>query len=821
MKTIRAFARLEPDSKPNGTIIKPPTNSPVSARKKSRFPLLTFVGLVLCVLATFVFQAHPYKPQSVQQIRAHVPDRPMYQVASGDFTGDGHPELAGGQHTGVVGLVLEGRQSAPLFQANLPRKYVWDESMPRLGAVGDINADGCDELFLVASTESNTSWDLLGYDAQAGAYAWTVPLPMGQDHNADGKWDGDFHVVGFAGPSRQCPRPLVFVMSVVRFDRYGRGLLAMDPLTGKEKWRFEMGPNPVPHCFWTGDLDNDGEYEIVLAGHAPGNLKGETVNGTSDDHAWLFVLDMAGQLKWLQVLGDVFCSPKFGVKDLDRDSRFEIVTWTAKARPNQLSVWDATTGQLMARLSRDADFWGSGLIPGLKDEPGIIITGSSLKGLQRYVYEASTLTLEGQCYDGPASVMCIGNVVPDEGPEVLASVGSNKVALLDRDLKILAEHGSAVISSHNPRGMVWASGPDMGFPVFPIRAGREALSLDPALSFWWDKTPARIAVFVLLLLLMWVEWRWRGQGTGPESFVTDQLLQLMRELDESSHGTICATRGLSRLNWLLTNYCRQSSDKAAARERLLNSLEDYKETVHKRLEDILALSAANSFEIKVVAQTRSALVAAEQIIVLVEAADFAPSEVSRGLPVFQEHVATVEQGFQHLRQAIHARFTIEVDRITERSLSLRRDRFNRLGIAVKFNKPINGEPVIGLIDGADYRFILENLLDNAERALGQTPEPELTVTIEQTEKSFRVVVADNGAGISEEDQDRLFSPHFSSRRGGGLGLTRSREKLDKWSGRISLVHSEVSHGSVFAVTMPVSRVAVSHPADPSSSEKEA
>jgi signal transduction histidine kinase len=70
-------------------------------------------------------------------------------------------------------------------------------------------------------------------------------------------------------------------------------------------------------------------------------------------------------------------------------------------------------------------------------------------------------------------------------------------------------------------------------------------------------------------------------------------------------------------------------------------------------------------------------------------------------------------------------------------------------------------------------------------------------------------VADNGVGISKEDQGRLFKldSNFSTQgtsneKGTGLGLVLSKEFVEKNQGRIG-VRSRVDRGSIFWFTLPM------------------
>ena len=73
----------------------------------------------------------------------------------------------------------------------------------------------------------------------------------------------------------------------------------------------------------------------------------------------------------------------------------------------------------------------------------------------------------------------------------------------------------------------------------------------------------------------------------------------------------------------------------------------------------------------------------------------------------------------------------------------------------------------------------------------------------------QVSVIDNGVGIKEEDQERIFEPFYrvdrpATREGGtGLGLSLTRQIVEKHGGRV-WVESQYGKGSKFAFTLPLS-----------------
>ena len=106
--------------------------------------------------------------------------------------------------------------------------------------------------------------------------------------------------------------------------------------------------------------------------------------------------------------------------------------------------------------------------------------------------------------------------------------------------------------------------------------------------------------------------------------------------------------------------------------------------------------------------------------------------------------------------------------------------------------------------------IIGNLLSNASKYT--LPHGKISVgLVLAEEKGFlQVSVADNGVGVSAQDQSRLFERFFRAesaavaRAGGaGLGLYVARSLVELHGGRIWF-ESELGEGSTFYVTLPIS-----------------
>ncbi|MBD3406569.1 MAG: PAS domain S-box protein [Candidatus Lokiarchaeota archaeon] len=97
--------------------------------------------------------------------------------------------------------------------------------------------------------------------------------------------------------------------------------------------------------------------------------------------------------------------------------------------------------------------------------------------------------------------------------------------------------------------------------------------------------------------------------------------------------------------------------------------------------------------------------------------------------------------------------------------------------------------------------VFENLYRNAVAYAGD--EPVVTVTVTKAEDNVRIVVSDNGPGISPEIKDKLFQ-RGASTTGGGLGLFLSRNIIKALGGSLKLISSEENAGATFEILIPIS-----------------
>lgn len=93
--------------------------------------------------------------------------------------------------------------------------------------------------------------------------------------------------------------------------------------------------------------------------------------------------------------------------------------------------------------------------------------------------------------------------------------------------------------------------------------------------------------------------------------------------------------------------------------------------------------------------------------------------------------------------------------------------------------------------------VLNNLLTNAVQAIPNDRQGTINVQLEQLQGLVRVSVTDNGAGIPEDLQEKVFYPYFTTKSSGtGIGLSMCRNIMEQFGGRIYF-RTQVGAGTTF------------------------
>jgi signal transduction histidine kinase len=116
------------------------------------------------------------------------------------------------------------------------------------------------------------------------------------------------------------------------------------------------------------------------------------------------------------------------------------------------------------------------------------------------------------------------------------------------------------------------------------------------------------------------------------------------------------------------------------------------------------------------------------------------------------------------------------------------------------------EEIIAKLDRTQLIRVITNLVKNAIQAIPEEQENKMVfVTVFRQDNEVKIAVKDNGKGISEENQDRVFEPKFTTKSSGmGLGLAIIKNIIENYHGRITF-ETEPNVGTEFLVSFPINK----------------
>ena len=108
------------------------------------------------------------------------------------------------------------------------------------------------------------------------------------------------------------------------------------------------------------------------------------------------------------------------------------------------------------------------------------------------------------------------------------------------------------------------------------------------------------------------------------------------------------------------------------------------------------------------------------------------------------------------------------------------------------------------MDGEQIRRVFINLFVNAVDAIEDNGIIEISTRLNMQTKRLKIEFSDNGVGILPGDRDKLFLPHFTTKkRGTGLGLAIVHRIIADHNGIIQ-VRDNAPKGTVFVIDLPTS-----------------
>jgi signal transduction histidine kinase len=234
---------------------------------------------------------------------------------------------------------------------------------------------------------------------------------------------------------------------------------------------------------------------------------------------------------------------------------------------------------------------------------------------------------------------------------------------------------------------------------------------------------------------------------------------------------------------------------AVAVFRELNEVEAAQRRRHDQLRRQEFAASARTFAHEVKSPL-TAISGAAQVIAREGCTNEQRVRLSRAIESEANRINQLVEEYVERRQAAHEQQTVDVGGLLSEVVEV-----NLLNAPERARVSISCEADLPTVrmDGAHLKQVVLNLLQNAIKATTTTDTIRLFARREKA--GVLLIVTDTGCGIPEEALPLVFDEGYSTRTGGGLGLTIARDIVQSHAGVIS-VASVVGEGATFTVWLP-------------------
>ncbi|MFH1437291.1 MAG: [Fe-Fe] hydrogenase large subunit C-terminal domain-containing protein, partial [Pseudomonadota bacterium] len=157
------------------------------------------------------------------------------------------------------------------------------------------------------------------------------------------------------------------------------------------------------------------------------------------------------------------------------------------------------------------------------------------------------------------------------------------------------------------------------------------------------------------------------------------------------------------------------------------------------------------------------------------------------------------------RKSQVTRKNVSMDGLVHDVIQLTDPKAKLMNVSLKCDIAQSLPPV--MLDEAQIKQVLVNLIDNGIDAIDGPGEVVIRASLLHTTDSVVIEVTDNGCGIPDKNLGKLFTPFFTTKevgKGTGLGLAIAYGIVKMHSGDIK-VRSEPGKGTAFSIVLPMTQ----------------
>lgn len=158
------------------------------------------------------------------------------------------------------------------------------------------------------------------------------------------------------------------------------------------------------------------------------------------------------------------------------------------------------------------------------------------------------------------------------------------------------------------------------------------------------------------------------------------------------------------------------------------------------------------------------------------------------------------------RESFPEKKSDSINRIIEHTLDLVSHQIIFQDVDIRYRGEEDLPPVE--VDADQMQQVFFNMFINAGQAMPSGGSLTITTELLENKQEIKIVVEDTGAGISQENLDKIFDPFFSTKaqKGFGLGLSVSYGIINNHGGHVD-VKSREGEGTRFTIYLPTEEAA--------------
>lgn len=155
-----------------------------------------------------------------------------------------------------------------------------------------------------------------------------------------------------------------------------------------------------------------------------------------------------------------------------------------------------------------------------------------------------------------------------------------------------------------------------------------------------------------------------------------------------------------------------------------------------------------------------------------------------------------------VKQATFRYFSCDAKKVIRQLVEDKKEEFDQSGIHILVTG-LEQECASVLIPAYELADILDNLLQNANKALAKTDDPvkEVILAMKKVGHQCSITIADSGINVSSDSRQKIFTMAYSTWGGSGKGLAMSARIADMYGGHLYLSDSSPLGGAAFVLNL--------------------